>query len=188
VRASFAVAAVLALVACPAAFSEPAAGIRSASDGWAVQVSVEPSDLGPIVVSVGSRRLDGLASHVWLQHELVFENTGDRTVTFADTRTAAVLGPRGRPMLVASDEGCGYHRVRPLRGACRLYLDFPTVKPHRTISRTVTLWRGLRGMKPLRAGTFVFRKPMRFQVGRSVPRVGTGRSVTVKLVYKITAR
>jgi hypothetical protein len=188
VRAGFAGLVVLALVVCPVAFGEPAAGIRSAGDGWAVQVSVEPTDLGPIVVSVGSRRVSGFGSHVWLQHDLVYENTGDRTVTFADTRAAAVLGPAGRPMLVASDEGCAYYRVRPLRGACLLNLDFPTVKPHRTISRTVTLWRGLRGMKPLRAGTFVFRKPLRFQVGRSAPDVGTGRSVAIKLVYKITVR
>jgi hypothetical protein len=188
VRAAFAVPAVLALAVCPAAVAEPAAGVRSAGDGWAVQVSVEPSDLGPIVVSVGSRRVDGFGSHVWLQHELVFENTGDRTITFADTRTAAVLGPRGRPMLVASDEGCGYWRVDPLRGACLAYLDLITVKPHRSVSRTIKLWKGLRGTKPLRAGTFVFRKPMRFQVGRSVPEVGTGRTGTIKLVYRVSTR
>jgi hypothetical protein len=186
-RAALTVASVLALVACPAASAEPAAGIRSAGDGWAVQVSVESSDLGPIVVSVGSRRADGFGSHSWIQHDLVFENTGDRTVTFADTRTAAVLGPRGRPMLVASDEGCGYWRLDPLRGACLAYLDFITVKPHRSVSRTISIWKGLRGAKPLRARRFVFRKPMRFQVGRSAPETGTGRTGTIKLVYRVTA-
>jgi hypothetical protein len=188
VRGALTVATVLALVACPSALAEPAAGSRSAGDGWAVHVSVEPSDLGRIVVSVGSRRVGGFGPHIWLQHDLVFENTGDRTVTFADTRTAAVLGPAGRPMLVASDTGCGYSRVKPLLGACRLNLDFPTVRPHRSVSRTITLWRGLRGMKPLRAGTFVFRKPLRFHVGRSVPEVGTGRTVTIQLVYRVAAR
>lgn len=182
------VVTVLALAVCPAASAEPAEGTRSAGEGWAVHVSVKPANLGPIVVSVGARRVDGFGSHVWLQHELVFENTGDRTVIFADTRTAAVLGPRGRPMLVASDEGCGWYRMKPLRGWCLANLDFITVRPHRSVSRTITLWKGLRGMKPLAAGTFVFRKPMRFQVGRSVPEVGTGRTATIRLVYRVAAR
>ncbi|MGH3035517.1 MAG: hypothetical protein ACRDON_13320 [Gaiellaceae bacterium] len=153
-----------------------------------MQVSVKPSDLGPIVISVGSRHVRESDSHTWLQHDLVFENRGDRAVTFADTRTAAVLGPAGRPMLVAADEGCGYYRVKPLRGACLLYLDFITVRPHGSVSRTITLWKGLRGMSPLGAGTFVFRKPMRFQVGREVPEEGTGRTVTIKVVYRVAAR
>jgi hypothetical protein len=187
VRGALTVATMLALAACPAAFGEPAAGVRSAGDGWAVHVSVEPSDLGRIVVSAGARRVRAGSSRVWLEHDLVFENTGDRTVTFADTRTAAVLGPRGRPMLIGSDEGCGYWRLHPFRGVCLAYLDFITVRPHRSVSRRITLWRA-RGMKPLRAGTFVFRKPMRFRVGRSVPEMGTGRTVTIELVYRITAR
>ena len=181
--------AALTLVASPSASAELAAGSHSAGDGWTVQVSVEPSDLGPIVVSVARvRPVQERGSHAWLQHELLFENTGDRRITFADTRTAAVLGPPGRPMLVASDSGCGYYRVKPLRGACPMYLDFPSVKPHDSISRTVTLWKGLRGMTPLATGTYVFRKLLRFQAGREVPEEGAGRAVTIELVYRVAAR
>jgi hypothetical protein len=176
----------LALAVCPSALAELAAGSRSAGDGWTVQVSVARSDLGPVVVSVRRvRRVRESDSRMWLQHDLVFKNASDRTVTFADTRTAAVLGPVGRPMLVASDEGCGYYRVKPLRGACLAYLDFITVKPHGSASRTITLWKGLPGMKPRSVGTYVFRKPMRFQVGRAVPADGTGHTATIRLVYRL---
>ncbi|MGH3046711.1 MAG: hypothetical protein ACRDNC_06875 [Gaiellaceae bacterium] len=184
-RFVFALAA-LVLAASPSASAELAAGGRSAGDGWTVQVSVEPSDLGRIVVSVARvRRVQERDRRVWLQHDLVFENTSDRRITFAETRTAAVLGPPGRPMLVASDQACGYYRIKPLRGACLLYLDFPTVRPHGSVSRTVTLWKGLPGMRPLAAGAYVFRKPLRFQVGREVPAKGSGRTVTIELVYRV---
>ena len=154
-----------------------------------MSVSVRPSDLGPIVVSVARvRRASESDSRAWLQHELVFENTSDRPVSFADTRTAAVLGSRGRPMLVGADEGCGYHRVNPLRGVCLLYLDLLTIDPHGSASRTITLWTGLRGLKPLVAGRYVFRKPMRFQAGREVPAGGTGRTVRLELTYRVALR
>jgi hypothetical protein len=175
----------LALLAPVSASAELARGSRSAGDGWIVQVSVEPTDLGPISVSVGRIRPAPPGSQAWLQHDLVFENTGDRRVTFADTRTAALLGPSRNPVLLAGDNGCGYSRVKPLVGACLLNLDFPSVKPRRSVMRTVTLWKGLPGMKSLTPGTYVFRKSVRFRLGREIPPPGTGRAFTLRIVYRV---
>jgi hypothetical protein len=73
-----AVVTLFALAVCPSAYAEPAAGTYSAGDGWIVHVSIEPSELGPIAVSVGRMRPapenDG---HPWLQHDIVLENTGE---------------------------------------------------------------------------------------------------------------
>ena len=92
-------------------------------------------------------------------------------------------------MLVASsDRRCGYLRVEPLRAVCILPLDFPFLRAQGRLSRTVTLWKGLPGMAPLAAGTYVFRTPLRFQVGREVPGAGAGRSVTIRLVYRVAVR
>jgi hypothetical protein len=189
-KGAFVLAALLALAASPSAFGEVAAGARSAGDGWTVHVSVRPSDPGPVVVSVARvRRVRESGSLAWLQHELVFQNRSGRRITFADTWTAAVLGRSGRPMLVASsDRRCGYFRVNPLRGFCILPLDFPFLRAQGRLSRTVTLWKGLPGMAPLAAGTYVFRTPLRFQFGREVPEEGAGRSVTIRLVYRVAVR
>jgi hypothetical protein len=155
-------------------------------DGWTVEVSFESSDLGPITVSVGPiRRVGPNDSRAWVQHDLVFANTGDRPVTFADSRTGARL-PRGHARLLAADHGCGYalHEGR-IEFACLMYLDIPTVGPYSALTRTVTLWKGLRGMEPLRAGTYVFRKTLRFKAGHNPPAEGAGRTATLRLVYRV---
>jgi hypothetical protein len=156
-------------------------------DGWTVRVSVEPSVVGPIVLSVGPvRRAARNNAHQWIQHDLVFENSGDRAVRFADTRTSAFIGHR---MLIAADEGCGYARASRKSaieaGVCLLYLDAFRVRPHRSVSRPITLFKGLRGMKPLASGTYVFEKLLRFQLGTSTPEEGSGRIVPVRLLYEI---
>ena len=158
-----------------------------AHDGWTVEVSVEPFDLGPIRVSVGSiRRVRPNDSRAWVQHDLVFTNTGHRPVTFADSRSGALLGPRGNPLLLAADQGCGYapHDGR-IELACLLYLDIPTVEPQGALTRTVTLWKDLRGMEPLKAGTYVFRKTLRFKAGHKPPAEGAGRMATLRVVYRV---
>jgi hypothetical protein len=187
------VLAVLTLVAAPSAYAELPVGSRSTGDGWTLQVSVEPSDLGPIVVSTGGvRRLPQRCSRccapAWVQHDLVLENTGERPVSFGDTRTGAALGPREHPVLLASDQGCGYggSERRP-SWACLMYLDAFTLEPGESVTRTVALWKGLRRMRPLGAGTYVFRKPLRFQVGREIPERGAGRRVTIGLAYRVAA-
>jgi hypothetical protein len=186
-RTALALTALVALAACPPAFARVAVGSRSAEPGWTVTVSVEPSDLGPIRLSVSNTRTAPVTdAHGWLEHDLVFDNTGDRPITFADTRTAALLGPPGRRMLLASDSGCGYS-LHPLGPACLAYLDLLTVKPHRSATRTVTLFKGLRGLAPLEPGRYVFRKTVRFAVGLQPPPPGAGRDFTVRLVYRIEA-
>jgi hypothetical protein len=66
-----------------------------------------------------------------------------------------------------------------------MYLDIPTVGPHRALTRTVTLWKDLRGMEPLKAGTYVFRKTLRFKAGNKPPAEGAGRTATLRLVYRV---
>jgi hypothetical protein len=189
VRSALALTVFLALTACPSASAELAVGSRSAGEGWVVRVSVEPSGQGPIAVSVGAiGRAPVTDAHAWLQHDLVLENRGDRPVSFADTRTGAFLGPRGRRVLLAADQGCGYGiSERRIELACLLYLDLLTLEPHEAVPRTVTLWKGLRGMKPLEPGTYVFRKKLRFRVGRVPPPVGTGRTAILRIVYRVGA-
>jgi hypothetical protein len=115
-------------------------------------------------------------------------NEGNRPVTFADTRTARRLGPRRKPRLLVADQGCGYSPVEGrIELACLTYLDIPTIKPHRARTRTVTLWKGLRGMGQLEPGTYVFRKKVHFQVGKRPPAEGAGRTATIRIVYQVEA-
>lgn len=122
-----------------------------------------------------------------MQHDLVFRNTSDEPVTFADTRGAKLLGHP--PRLVAGDEGCGWARVTPesgVTGACLMYLDPFTVRAHATVTRTVTLYKELPGMRRLLPGTYVFSRPVRFRVGTAMPEQGEGTSVVLKLRYVVS--
>jgi hypothetical protein len=192
------------LCACAALAACTPEGVRDgrqraeaeAADRWAVTVSVEPEHSGPIAVSVGAMRRTPpndarrrLRRHAgrgrqWLLHEIVFENTGGRQVRFADTRTAKFIGPSGhRRRLVAADEGCGYGPATDprLEFVCLLYLDAPVVKPGASVSRMVTLVKGLRGMEPLTEGRYVFRKVIRFRTGRT----GNEHTAVLRLVYDV---
>jgi hypothetical protein len=180
--------AVLALAAPGSAAAELAIGSRSAEDGWLVTVSVRTRGLGPVEVSAGPFRPATGWGGQWLEHDLVLANTGEREVSFADTWRAEVLGRRGRPMLIAvADWRCGYRAVRPVRAACVLPLDFVDLRPGRSTPRTVTLWNGLRRMAPLETGTYVFRQPLRFRLGKYPPAEGEGRRAAIKLVYRVEA-
>jgi hypothetical protein len=186
--AKFLLAVLVALAVSPAASGEPAEGSRSARDGWSVHVSVEPSGLGPISVSVGPLRRATGWGRQWLEHDLVLTNTGNRRVTLADTWTVDTLGLPGRPMLLAEADGrCGYRAVRPLRGACILPLIFVEIEPGRSVTRVSTLWKGLRRMAPLELGTYVFRQPLRFRLGKYPPAAGQGRTGAIELVYRVDA-
>jgi hypothetical protein len=181
-RLLLALAVAAALSAPSSASAELAIGSLSADDGWVVTVALEARGLGPIDVSLGPLRPAAPSdSHPWLDHELVIINKGHRTVTFADTRTVRIF-----PRLLVAEEGCGYS-LRPLEPACLLYLDIPSLAPGESRSRTVTLWKGLPGMKPLAAGTYVFKKTVRFQFGRVAPGPSHGRRGIVELSYKVEA-
>jgi hypothetical protein len=187
-RPAFVAAVLLALIAPASAAGELAAGSRSAEEGWIVTVSVKAIDLGPLDVSGGALRPATGWGRQWLEHDLVLTNTGNREISLADTWTAAILGPPGRPMLLAEADGrCGYRAVRPLRAACILPLIFVDIRPGRSVTRVATLWKGLRRMAPLRPGTYVFRQPLRFRLGRYPPAGGQGRTGTLKIVYRVEA-
>jgi hypothetical protein len=174
--------AAAALVVPASASAELAIGTRSAGDSRVVTASVEARGLGPLDVSIGPLRPAAPSdSHPWLEHELGFTNTGRRNLTFADTRTVRIF-----PRLLVAEEGCGYS-LRPLEPACLLYLDIPSLEPGESRSRTVTLWKGLPGLKPLVAGTDVFEKPVRFLFGRAAPGPGHGIRGVVELTYKVEA-
>lgn len=124
---------------------------------WTVTVSVEPEHIGPVTISVDAiRRSKPSEVRQWLEHDIVFANTSDRRVSFADTRTTQFIGPSGhRRKLLAADEGCGNEpamRDSRLETGCLLYLDAFVVKQGASVSRTVGLFKGLREMEPLTAG------------------------------------
>jgi hypothetical protein len=188
VKPALILAVLLALAAPASAAAELAIGSRSDKEGWIVTVSARAVGLGPVDVATGPVRPAEGWGHVWLQHDLTLTNTGNRPVAFADTWTTAVLGPRDRPVLVATaDERCGYHAVRPLRAVCRLPLIFVDIRPGRTVTRLATLWKGLRRMAPLEPGTYVFRQPFRFSFGKYPPAEGRGHAGAIKLVYRVEA-
>jgi hypothetical protein len=174
-------------VAIPVAAPAPAA-VRGS---WTVTVAVHAPAAGPLMLLTGPLRpAPASDARPWLRHTLVFRNTGDRPITFADTRRSAFLRAAGATRLIAADDGCGYARSGrrgPVEaGACLLYLDAFTVPTGGSVTRTVTLFRGLHGMGPLRAGTYVFAKMLRFAVGRRPPADGAGSTVAVRLVYRVS--
>jgi hypothetical protein len=105
----------------------------------------------------------------WVRHELVFRNLGDRPLRFDDTRTSKFMRLQGRPPLLAADEGCGYSIASPgaavEQGACLNYLDAFVVKPQASVTRNVTLFKGLSGMVELGEALYTFRKEVRFKIG-----------------------
>lgn len=185
------------LLAGVAFLPEPAAGVpdrgggRSAPAdavrGWRIGVSVEPTRIGPLAVSVGPVRPAPVNdARPWLQHELVFGNRGDRPVQFADTRISAFLSRRHRA-LIAGDEGCGYATWgrSGLELGCTLNLDAFSIDGHGSVSRMITLFKDVAGLQSLAPGRYVFRKPIRFQVGREIPEAGRGRTAVLRIVYEI---
>jgi hypothetical protein len=40
-------------------------------------------------------------------------------------------------------------------------------------------------MAPLEPGTYVFRQPLRYRVGRKPPAAGEGRRATLRIVYRV---
>jgi hypothetical protein len=164
-----------------------------AFDGWNIAVSIRPSGVSPVVFSVEAPRAAPRSdSHPWVQHQLVLENTGNRRVQFADTESSAFIGAPGTRRLIAADEGCGYaiqSATAPVEaGVCRLSLDSFDIKPHATKSRKITLFKGLRGMKPLIPGRYTFKKAIRFRIGHRAPAAREGRRVVLQIVYRLTRR
>jgi hypothetical protein len=165
---------------------KPATASAVALERWSVGVSVEPTRLGPLVVSVGAihparTTLPG----AWVEHDIVFTNRGDRPVQFADIGFSGFLPPR-RPILVAGDRRCVPERSS-LEIYCLLYIDPLHVAPHSSESRTIMLFKDLGGLRPLGPGSYVLETPLRFRIGRGVPEEGSGRFEVLRIVYEIAA-
>ena len=187
-------------VPSPAVSTAGAAQVALTTGRWRVRVAVRPSRLGPILFAArnlaraqatNSDPWMPTNSDTWIRHDLDFRNTGDQPVTFADTRSSTFIGETGHRRLLVADEGCGYARKHPRApvraGACLLYLDLLTVKPHASAKRSITLFKGLPGMNRLVAGTYVFRRPVRFQPGSRQPGEGR-RAGVIGVVYEIASR
>ena len=154
-------------------------------DGWHVDVAVSPARVGPVDISVA--KLSSAPKNnaePWIQHVLIVRNRSGRMVDFDDTRTSKFLFMGKKPVLLAADEGCGYGIPSPNApiepGACATYLDLYEVKPHGKETREITISKGLNGMSAMRAGTYVFRKVMRFHSG------GRTRTFRLALTYEVT--
>jgi hypothetical protein len=187
-RRALVIAAVLALSVPGSAAAELAIGSRSAEEGWIVTVSAQAIGLGPVEVSVGSLRPARGWGHQWLEHDLILTNTGRRNVSFGDTWRADLMGPSGHPVLIGDPDGrCGFQAVRPVRAACILPLIYVALRPGRSETRVATLWRGVRRMEPLEAGTYVLRQPLRYRLGRRPPAEREGRTAMIRLVYRVEA-
>ena len=192
-RLVVALALCLGLAACGSGpYADEDTASPPESKEWIVIVSVEPAKLGAIAVSASPvRSAPTTSSRPWLQHDLVFENRGPHAVSFGDTRTSAFLGDAKGRVLIAGDEGCGYGTLSPgapvEAGVCAEYLDLLTIEPGASATRTITLFRGLRGMEPLTEGTYVFEKSMRFRTGREIPGEGAGEAALLRLAYEVSA-
>jgi hypothetical protein len=151
---------------------------------WSVRVDVEPSRIGRITFAATPLVSPPTGSDpgAWAEGEIVIRNTGSEQVSFSVSRTAAMLSP-GRALLGA-DEGCGYGSGGGL-GVCLMYLDTFTLPPGGAAKRTVTLYRGLAGMEPLAAGSYVFRKPIRLVAGATPPAIVGGDAVQLRLTYTV---
>ena len=75
--------------------------------------------------------------------------------------------------------------MRPFEPACLLYQDISPLEPGESRSRTLTLWKGLRGLQPL--ATYVFKRTVRFQFGRAAPGPGHGHRGVLELTYRVEA-
>ncbi|HEV3472326.1 MAG TPA: hypothetical protein VG408_03860 [Actinomycetota bacterium] len=174
--------------ATPAGTREVRAAPHVVVGRWTVRVSLSRRRIGPLRLRTGRvQRAPDTSSKPWVQHELRIRNVGLRQVRLGDTRTSRYLrGPVGRALLGA-DEGCGYGIASGSDeidvGLCASYLDVPTLRPGERIRRTVTLFKGLKGMTSLRAGTYVFPKRISYKVSDRRTRVRR-----LRVVYKIVAR
>jgi hypothetical protein len=108
-------------------------------------------------------------------------------VRLGDTRRSAYLLGPARRALLGADEGCGYGLSSGSDeidvGVCAEYLDAPTLRPGERIKRTVTVFKGLKGMKPLQAGIYVFRKRITYRV-----KTREERTRRLWVVYRIRMR
>jgi hypothetical protein len=165
------------------------AGASATAGRWKVDVSLRPNRIGPVAFAARNlTRAPSTDSKPWLNHDLVFRNAGESPVKVDDTRSSSFVGQGGRDQLVVADEGCGYGSDGPgdpvEAGVCQLDLDLLTLEPGASEKRSITLFKGLRGMDALVAGRYVFERPVRFLVKGDREK----RSGTLRITYDIATR
>jgi len=168
---------------------EAPSGATRAFGEWRVSVSVTPTEIGSIGFSVGPLR--DASRHGgkfgWIAHAFVVTNTGTRTVHLTDTGTSTFLGPPDRALLVA-ELGCGFSFHGPdgsvNAGVCLTSWSGHTLQPGDSLSWKISIFKGLPGMSPLAAGTYVFEQPLNYggADGRGI------NHVTLDVTYTIAAR
>ncbi|MGH2963958.1 MAG: hypothetical protein ACRDMH_01070 [Solirubrobacterales bacterium] len=153
---------------------------------WRIHAIVRPRTVGPIALSVGNLAHEDRPRSAWLTHDFIFRNSAERPARFEDTRTSALIGHPGHRGLLALDPGCGWipaTRRHPIQaGFCDAVLIRLTAEPHHGVRQSIALEKGLRGMDPLVAGTYVFHQKVRFHLGSGGPRRG---SKNVRLIYRV---
>lgn len=157
----------LGTTSASSATEDEANGAAASWGAFSFQISTAPVAVGPITVDVQRPRRRGDGNRRRLEVDLVFENGHGSTATFTDhyRSSAFASGGAGDQLLVA-DRGCGWAvldqggPVSP--GFCNAYLDGLSLKPGASGVRTLSVWRGLKGMTPLNAGHYEFVRPVKF--------------------------
>lgn len=153
-----------------------------------IHVSVRQESVGPIAVSVGHVRTRERYGRQSLSAKLLFRNDARRTASMTDRyrHSRFAKGGTGDQLLVM-DEGCGWgieDRGDPIEpGLCQTYLDRIEMAPGRTADREIAAVKGLAGMAPLSAGTYTFRRRVKFRFeGKRLDPV----AADLRVVFEVT--
>jgi hypothetical protein len=142
---------------------------------WRIAASVEPREIGPLVFSVASLQTTrggaGDLRPPFLRGELGFRNAGDAPVALKKIDHSAFSEDElAGDQLLLTEGQCGYAvlRARVEPGACTLALLPPTrIEADDSKTLPFALFKGLRGMEPLKPGTYEFTRRVSFTVGHS---------------------
>lgn len=190
----------LATAACGAGTShDPATGGKNAapvSSATAdmqrpapVDAAVECKGLGPLTVAVGTPKPaatgDGKA---WIEHDLTLTNTSNTVVFVNDLRRGVFLGNPQALLVGFGGCGYGYDDQGGVSAACTAdYRPFQ-IRPQESHVLTLTLWKDLPGMAPLRPGQFVLEQPVQYRRDRPFddPRQTGSPGATIVVTYTVS--
>ncbi len=149
-------------------------------DRWVVTASVESVGLEPVQVVSSELRLG--SRRAWIEHILIFRNSGRKHVAYRDSRAAFFMPDSSKPVLAVADTGCGIDRWRKrFQPICAMYYQPFVVPPGRAARYDTVLVKGVKGMLELVPGTYRYER--RFWIeGRPAGRAPAG---TVTVTYRI---
>ena len=133
------------------------------AEGWLVEVSVSPSRVGPLSVSLGELEADlDPDDPKWLSHIVTFVNVAEEVVRLEEVRASTFLRRDRDPVLLVADAGCGWVLPRggkPVKpGVCFGDLVIAHLETGESFDQAVFLNKDLPGMEQLVEGTYVFHK------------------------------